>query len=319
MPEFSNAAGCVIEDDYVYLARRFDEFDPSVPFTRMSFYDGQDTRIPWKAHDLNSRTVSVCVWRNGPVASRLYVALSDEGDVELIGPSNQPHVVEHITGAGMSHSGSRQQGSMTRIRQIGGSLYACGSGYLTFRRTAAGWSEITGTGEELATVFQGYLDLNGHGEESIFAVGPDSSSTSCISFYNGMAWHKILQGHPDKLTSVIPSKSGAVYIAGWNSLLRGTVGLGFRVVATKERLLVTDMAEFQGKLYLATSNGLYELGQDDKLSRVLSRLLPELSVVSRVDSTDSVLWAFGPKDIAVFDGASWVRIADPDNAQIGKP
>ena len=312
MEEFSNMAGCAIEPDFIYLARRYDAYDVSVPFTRMSFHDQQDQVAPWRAHDLKWRTVSVCVWRGGLDFLRLYVALSTEGDVELTGPLGNPTILERIAGAGMAGPDARKQGFMARIRQVGESLYACGSGYLTFRRNGAGWIELSGPRDQDATILQGYLDINGHGENEVFAVGPDSSSTSRVSVYDGATWHSLLDGHPDTLTSIAVSRNGGVFIGGWNGLLHVNSRSEISTVLRQENVLISDMVEYGSQLYLATTNGLYVLQSQAVLARVETGHPSDGAMVSHLDNVGGVLWAFGPKVIISFDGTTWTHVPDPD-------
>lgn len=45
-------------------------------------------------------------------------------------------------------------------------------------------------------------------------------------------------------------------------------------------------------------------------------LKPELQDTHQLEAKDGVLWSFGFKDLACFDGRNWTRIDHPDNPPI---
>ena len=317
MPELTTVAGCAIEHDLIYLAQMTDEVGFDAEVSRMSFYDPQNVGAAWLAHDLRWKTVSVCVWKNSPWAKRVYVALSNEGDVEMIGPSQKPEIVEHIPGAGLNRPWSLQKGPMMRIRQIGSCLYACGSGFLVFKRDQHGWGDT----HKSAADSMFFYDINGHDENSIYAAGPNGFSTSKITHFNGSEWIDLITNSPGSLTSIRPSSSGGVYIGGSNGVLvYGDDTTHFYYAAkSKMNLYIIDLAELDGCLYIAATSGLFQLTKVGReIEPVITGLEPEMTDVSRLDTVDGVLWVFGSKDLAFFNGSTWTRVHDPENPRLGR-
>ena len=72
--------------------------------------------------DIAEKIVSVCVWRSYPYAKRLYVALSQDGVVDMVGPSGVPHITEVIQNAGLEKPWSGDHGYLNAIREIGSCL-----------------------------------------------------------------------------------------------------------------------------------------------------------------------------------------------------
>ena len=68
---------------------------------------------------------------------------------------------------------------------------------------------------------------------------------------------------------------------------------------------------FQGKIYLASLNGLFVL-DDGHISTIKTGLTPEIKGY-RLHANDGVLWSFGVDDLAFFDGNNWQRVIHPDN------
>ena len=77
------------------------------------------------------------------------------------------------------------------------------------------------------------------------------------------------------------------------------------------------MELFGDKLFLASSLGLftYDAAQK-KIERYVTTLTPDLQDTHILEAKDSVLWSFGFKDLAYFDGKRWTRVDHPDNPPI---
>lgn len=94
------STGCAIEKDYIYIAAKPDKLDDEDEFTRLFFFDAQNTARPWVHHDLNGwDVVSVCVAVVDGGKSREYCALSKQGDIEFMWVSGKR--IERIEGAGL--------------------------------------------------------------------------------------------------------------------------------------------------------------------------------------------------------------------------
>lgn len=323
MPQLSIIDACAIERDFAYLAQMIDDYSFDAEFSRMTFYDAQSS-TPWVAHDLDWKTVSVCVWSVSQYGPRVYVALSTEGDIEILGPGGQPQIVEHIPGAGLNRPWSQKKGLMVRVRQIGTMLYACGSGYSVYNRDQDGWKEMPSSLDMHASAADSrfFYDVNGYDQKSLCAVGPNGSSRSRVASFDGTQWRDVDDDIPGTLTVVALSTRGGYYIGGSRGLLLyGELGSKFEVagVSTTNRGNTLGMVEYKGILYIACNDGLCSIASLGRtITPVETGLLPKLSDVGRLSVAGDVLWSFGAKDIAFFDGASWTRVHDPENPRIGR-
>jgi hypothetical protein len=318
--------GCVIERDYVYMAMRSDELDIGVDFSHLTYYDGSNLQKQWGAHDVPWYAIAVSVWTNGPLGPRVYVAMSQQGDVEITGPNRKPYIVEHIPGTGLTRSWSQGRGTMFRLRQIGSHIYACGSGFGVFRRDSRGWTDLTPKNIDFSDSIDGMIiDVNGANENQIYAVGIVGRNRSSIDYFNGSEWKLVDQNARGALVSICPSQNGGVYIGGSDgTFLYGDHISGFQparfftgeisidsAVYTGE-ISIGSMAEFQDRVFLTTNVGLFvTFGPGHPLTPAVVDLTPPLEEVIWLEARDGVLWAFGTKDLAVFDGKSWTRIRCP--------
>lgn len=316
MVKLTNTCGCVIERDFLYISQILDSNEPYDEFSRLSFYDSLSA-TPWLAHDLGWRIMSVCVWQDSPFGGRVYVALSNQGDVELVGPSSKPHVKEHIPGSGLSHPSSRKKGFMNNIRQVGKRLYACGGGFSVFVRDEHFWKDISSTEDHSASMSDGqtYFDLKGNNEQSIYAVGIDGVNSNRISFFDGDDWSVVDSKIGGLLTSLEVSQSGTVYVGGSDGrLFFGDVNKGFTISGLlSSRSVVISIVEFEGYLYIASSSGLFRTrGAGRPIEDVDTNLRPKPIDVRNLSVGDGVLWVFCGKDLICFDGERWTRLIDPD-------
>lgn len=294
-------AGCVIEHDYVYVAAKADGLDPlTTDFTRMFFLD----RGEWVHHDLPWDVKSVCVRRAHE--PRQYAALSLQGDVELQFVGGQE--LERIPGAGTRDG----EGALSQVREVGGHLVACGFSGQVYVRGSAGWAPLGGglaalgadTGEIHLT------DLDGTGLDDLYAVGFHGR----IFHFDGRAWSELASPTRAHLECVRVD-GDRVFIAGNDGTVLEGDRRGFRALPTEgftEHLW--GLARFQGRTYVAHLGGLrvhdgtawspVDLGLADSG-------LPEDGY--RLDAADGVLWSFGPKRVACFDGRTWTAFPHPDN------
>lgn len=324
--ELTMVAGAVIEADYVYIAQYLDKFRriwDEIEYSRISMVDLSDKATPWMAHDLSFKVVSVCVWRHYPGAKRLYVAMSDQGQLEMAGPGGNPIINEVIPGSGLSKPWSDRHGYMNSIRQIGTSLYACGGARQVYRRTEpGGWQPIHGpilvdimvNGRAEMDRIRHFHDVNGASESDIYAVGLRSD----IFHFDGTQWHQLACPIRADLFRIDASDAGDILIVGRDGVvLRGNHHSGFRQVSNLGQQYFTDVARYRDRIYLASSRGLFELDpRTEDIRACDTGLDPEIADCHRLDAHDGVLWSFGNKDLAWHDGQAWHREQHPDNPPI---
>ncbi len=296
--------GCVIEHDYVYVAAKADALDPmEYDFSRMFFND----RGEWVYHDLEWDVKSVCVQR--AAEPRSYVAMSLQGDIEyqVVGGSR----MEKIPGAGTLDGG----GAMSEIREIGGVLMACGFEGQVYWRSPKGWQMLGGGLAQFAKKdWPVHLtSIDGSSFDDVIAVGFHGR----IFHFNGKDWSEMDSPTNVHLERVRVVDEGRHILICCNN---GTVLQGDRhglAVAPIDGFKghLWGIALYQGKVYVAHLGGLMVFDGkawapvDMALDKSLG--LPEDGY--RLDAHDGVLWSFGPKRVACFDGKTWTAFPHPDN------
>lgn len=320
-------SACAIERDYVYIAAKPDVIDSEDSFTRLFFFDQQHAATPWLHHDLPDwAVVSTCVLPKSTSSRRMYCALSEQGDVEITWPGGRS--VEAIEGAGLRSMAQPIYGYVKAIREIDGSLYVCGSGGQVYKRVENRWTHIAETLKAPATAAQPgaatidkdfgkheFSDIDGYSSSDIYVVGGDGD----IFHFDGTDWDRCDTPNDEILTAVACGSGGEVWVCGFNgTLLRGNFAEGFKECSRyDDNMIFSSIALFNETPYLASGEGLFFFNKEQqKISKVSTRLRPEIVDANAVVANDGVLWSFGYKDLAYFDGSSWTRVDHPDNPSI---
>jgi hypothetical protein len=324
-------AGAVIEADYVYIAQYFDRYQEDwddLEMTRLSQVDVANSQHSWGAHDRPWKIIAVCVWRNVDQQKRLYVALAAEGDVEIMGPGGTPMIVEHINGAGLFRPWSKQLGYLNQIRQIGNSLFACGGANQVYMREQDDeWKMISEdilvdpnlihTRDDPMAGIRFISDVNGLSEDAVYTAGENGE----VYFYDGENWLYVNTDTDAPLLRIAIIDPNDIFICGADGiLLRGNKENGFRSVwPLEEKPYFTGIEYYNSIIWLAsTRRGIYTF--DPKTGRAelyQTEMYPEFVDPHRLEAKDGVLWCFGFKDLAYFDGHVWTRVHHPDNPRIG--
>jgi len=295
--------GCVIEHDYVYVASKADNLDPmEYDFSRMFFND----RGEWVYHDLEWDVKSVCVQRTRE--PRCCVALSMQGDVEyqFVGGSR----IEKIPNAGTFDG----EGAMTQIREIGDTLVACGYDGQVYWRSPSGWQPLAGGLAHLATEDRPvHLNsIDGSSMNAIYAVGFHGR----IFHFNGKVWSEMDSPTNVHLERVRVVEGEHIVICGnHGTVLQGDrKGLAVAPIdGFAEHLWGIEL--YKGKVYVAHLGGLmvYDGKGWAPVNMNLNKSLRLPDDGYRLDAYDGVLWSFGPKRVAFFDGKAWTAMPHPDN------
>ena len=314
--------GCVVEDDYIYVATQLEDLNPrDYAHTRMVVYEGRRSKAdhPWFYHDLECNIVSVCVKKATQSEGRRLCALSKEGEIEIYSNLTGTGSMEKIKDAGlrlMGYQGGGVTGYVTHIREIGGHLYVCGASGQVYRRQYGGWgwdhfddglfSPLTDPQVDMVNTFN---CIDGNGERDLYVVGDDG-----VAFHHdGRQWRRLDTGTDEHLLWVRCYGPGEVYICGKNGvLLKGSARGGFTdVSALTDNHTWWCLSKFKDQVYLAASAGLYAW-DGQSIKPVRSGLEPEIETY-RLDCDDKALWSFGAKDLTFFNGQHWQRIHHPDN------
>jgi hypothetical protein len=292
--------GCVKDFDYVYISSKLksikqDERD----FSRLVFYKAPR----WGKHDLSWNVQSVCYF---PERNTLH-ALSDQGDVDTRGVGVASS--EKIKDAGTYLTG--ELGAVVQIRKIGRHLYVCGYQGQVYRREEGGWVHFDDglLDREIEVSALHLLSIDGTSDEDIYVVGMRGR----VCHFDGSRWAELVSPTNVHLHRVRCVSRDEVYICGKSGVFLKKTPQGF------EDHSVPDLDEdfwgiehYKGKVYLATLSGLYEF-DGSSVEPVDTGLEPPIAGY-RLDARDGVLWSFGVDDLAWYDGSSWTRVVDPDNA-----
>ncbi|NHZ66674.1 hypothetical protein [Massilia genomosp. 1] len=325
-------AGCVIEKDYVYLAAKLDSLDIEDAYTRIFIFDGAKGDSNWVLHDLADWEV-VSVGVASSVTPRLYCSLSKDGNVRLEYVGGE--LVEEIVDAGLSTGDVDKYGYVSKIREIGNHLYVCGLSGQVYRREGGIWKHFdenllrpvidfaqrierinSGDMSDFDSLFDDALalnDVNGIDESDIYTVG-DSGK---IFHFDGKDWSQVECGIDEILLCIKCVSRDEVWICGYNgALLKGNWKKGFvDVSGVDDNDVYSSVEVFKDVVYLASETGL-SIFNGNKIQRLKTGLVPEIFDGNLLESKDGVLWSFGFKDIAFYDGTEWTRVPFPDNPPI---
>lgn len=210
-----------------------------------------------------------------------------------------------------SERGPNYSETLRCTRVIAGKVYAAGMARQVYRRekrnTWVAMDDGVYVPRGKRKIAVGFLDIDGFGPESIYAVG-----------YKGEIWHYTGKWKQEDsptnvaLTRAIPLESGELVVVG----LAGTI---LRGVAGKWRQIEHDTTEddfwggmeFKGKVYLATSDGLFTL-TGDQLKPVKLTGVKGSKTTMFLHAGDGVIWSVGAKDIfRSEDGVRWERVPSP--------
>lgn len=326
--------GCVFEKDFIYVAAILDSMHREDHHTRIFVFDDQEIEDKWVHRDLPDwRVTSVCIRSATSTRPRMACALSENGDVEMTFVDGE--VIEKIPDAGLLDDNNPGYGYVRTIREIGTRLYVCGLSGQVYRRDEQGWShfdqgllqpvdDIDKAVDALKTGDDGFLDdifdsimslsdINGLNESDIYTVGDKGR----IYHHDGNAWSQISSPVDENLVRIKCVSEKEVWICGGNgALLLGNWRDGFKDVSSvDDNDLFLSVEKYQGIIYVAADSGLFSF-DGKKIRPLKSGLKPELKDSHILEVKDGVLWSFGYKDLAWFDGKQWTRVPHPDNGPI---
>lgn len=294
--------GCVLDLDYIYVATKLDTLDLELyTHTRLFyFYNGQ-----WYRHDRNWDIKSVCVYHNRD--RRESCALSIQGDVEFQWAGGGERI-EKIIGAGTLDG----RGAMMQIKEVGGSLLACGYGGQIYERRESGWNDIA---EGLRALDGGkkaldICSIDGESSHDLYAVGFGGR----IFHRKGEFWSELDSPTTENLERVVWHE-GRMYACGKSGVVVMGDSSGFTCIPPgEEGDDFWGITVFDGVVYLSALSGVYMV-KGSKIVKVDMSLSTNAGSY-RIDSCEGALWSFGSKNILCFDGKKWERITHPDNSDI---
>ena len=328
-------AGCLIEPDLPLFAETLDAFPGNGAIS--TYAPRIRPGSPWRSQLMEGWPL-VSVVSHAP--SGLRCALSSEGQVNLYGPGGQPDHTFQVPEAGVFGEAATGLGYVNRIRAVGDQLLVCGQSRQVWRFEWDGadlaggrWVDFAGPmrqppmpdppddaeGDALDRWLDendaiDFVDIDGSGPADIYAIGDEAWH------WNGRRWQPLALPTDEPLAAIQVIGRDDVLMAGHNgTLLRGNARSGFTDLSTvDDNQNFTGLAWFSGRLYLASNLGLF--AWDPATRRITPQrtgLKPELQDTHQLEAKDGVLWSFGFKDLAYFDGRTWTRVHHPDNPRIG--
>jgi hypothetical protein len=206
-----------------------------------------------------------------------------------------------------SKEGPPHRGMLRDMRLIGKHFYAAGMGRQVYKRAAPGkW--IRADGGVLAPRGKakglGFESIDGFTEESILAVGWRGE----IWHFDGRRWQQEASPTNVILNRVLCAPDGNAYVCGQAGVLvRGKPGKWELVEHDVTEDNFWGMTWFQGRLWLATLDGLYRLADAGRLEPVSMGEGDPLTC-GWLDANDGVLWSIGAEDLAFYDGEVWTEV-----------
>lgn len=318
------------EGDFVYRFLNF-KLEPEHAFSFMETAPGFVNRAlsifskksDWVSVDFNGKAWEVDVddlvkWPGYHIhQTDPYEVINSEEKSKRRRAINAP---EGLTGGWLSY--------ISELKEINGSIYACGGIRKVLKRESYDkWVDITLQKDhpqlrqeiidtiensDKAGGYSSFRDVDGFNEKDIYACG---SGGDCWHF-DGVDWRRMDIPTNQELNKVVCAGDGLVYIASRDGKILKGRGK-YREEGEHWELLKSDIKAldgqpfegatwFQGKLYVSTSYGLYELS-DEKLLRVDFGDEHQFSF-KNVKSNSRYLFSFGPDNILVFDGSNWQTV-----------
>lgn len=293
--------------------------------------EGGATKWVWNDYDW----LVVSVESHGPTRC----ILSREGQVNLYGPGGKPDHTYQIPEAGVFVETANDLGYVNRIRAVGDALLVCGQSRQVYRFEWDGKNLATGQWVDMAgsmrqspmseppddadeEAFDAWLDandaidfadINGPTPDDLYAVGDETWH------WDGKTWHQLELPTDEPLAAIKVISTDEIALVGHNgTLLWGNARDGFKDLSSvDDNQNFTSVEWFEGRLFLASNLGLFTYDPSTRrIARYATGLKPELQDAHQLEAKDGVLWSFGFKDLAYFDGKTWTRVDHPDNPAI---
>jgi hypothetical protein len=317
--------GRAMTSDFVCVSAAMDLLPPQERYTRVVTYDEAADHL-WSFHEEEDIVVAIAILTASSSGLRCFVTLSQDGEVAFM--DDEYPESEQVLGAGLWNSSARGWGYMSCLKQIGQHLYAAGGAGQVYRRLGPDqWVHMDDGLLQAPDVSERLLPraIDGPHESAIYLLGSVSAAglPPFLCFWNGQHWTRLpLPEVAERLTGIHVESESRIWLCGANgTLLLGNDADGFKSLSTvDDNQLFLSVTLFQGRAYLGSNLGLfvYDPAQPSSgIQPVITGLTPELQDAHQLRAKDGVLWSFGFKDLACFDGKQWTRIDHPDNPRIG--
>ncbi len=258
----------------------------------------------WGKTDLDFQCKSLTYLNNPAQNYRGWWILGRNGEVQELSTAGQRK--ELIEGAGLNFS--KPYGYLEAIKNINGSLYACGYGRQVYQRQGDEWHSIA-DGILTRDSARGFFDIDGLSGNSLYAVGWQGE----IYFYDGATWHADESPTNAHLAGVKCLPDGQVWICGNRGVvMHGAFGNWQMVDSNGLEKNWYSIEIFQGTPYLAGNNFLAKI-ENNQIVPVDTGLGRQVTT-HRLHANEGTLWSIGEADILAFDGQGWTELHHGDNA-----
>jgi hypothetical protein len=317
IPTLTFSGGAVVDKDLAYLFASCDD-EPDEDITRQCYFE--PSKREWGAWD-DTKAIVTSIIRVHEAENYDMYWLTEEGQVGRTG-DDEYLLYERIKGSGVHNETAINLGYLNRLRYLHGTLFAIGNSGQVYRRLGVdqwehmdvGLLQSPITADRPSREMIDLNDIGGPAANDLYACGDYRN----LWHWNGTIWTQIeLADYISHLQEICVVSADEIYVCGYNGcLLKGNVRDGFKDVSAHDvNVAFLSVHRFNDQLFLASAEGLHIY--DGKTIKVYAtRLKPELQDAHQLDSADGVLWSFGYKDLAYFDGKTWTRVDHPDNPPI---
>lgn len=294
---------CAVETREVFYFVALQDWDDSKP---RPFEDELQTRLTrlgmhgdpqWRTTKLDGFSGLMVCGQTFPESACIGV---DRG-AQVCNKAQGPLEIEsNIPGGGGQ---GPKRGAVTRVKQINGWIYGCGSARSLFKRVDRNlWVEV-GPLPPMKKGQSGFNDFDAFSETDIYAAGGKGD----VWHYDGKAWHAVPFPSNMWIESVCCGQDGYVYIGAqsgsvfrgrnneWKLIHKGDLSLPFK-----------DMVWFGDRVYATNDYGLWEI-KDGVVHR--SEAPIEITNCSgNLSVGDGVMLLAGHYGAALHDGTGWTRL-----------
>lgn len=304
----------------------------SGPYSRFYRYD----KGRWLCVEVEAAIADLLILGDlGPKEEDL-VVLGTEGEVWFVGSQTR---TEHIPNV----KDGEFLGSLTRLRRSGGILFALGFGGYSYRRHGNAWVNddqgLAGfeppfsrkrkvdageymDGNDIVTLANGDQYLCGAvatARPALFWRPAGTRRWQWLGYaiddpsYDYMVPITLLVEEPD--TVWVAVNEGAMF--------KGNAATGFRIVSefaqrpawAGDRVWFDNAVFYRGEIYAGSNFGAFRLRSDGSWDYVGPNIPPKEGEFpyggGSLGVSGDILWTFGPRDVARFDGREWQRVPMP--------
>lgn len=287
--------GTIRYNDLLYFSVQDDANDIS---TYPHFFPTVLDQGRWSRVDgLNWIAVDMSVCRH-PLEQM--IAIGEDGQVICLGSAKES--LEQISCS--NQTPLERGGPLRSVRGIGKKAYAAGMKRQVYRRDdEKKWVSIDDGVYETGKPVCGFEAIDGFNEDDIYGVGWEGE----IWHYNGAEWSRKDSPTNLILTDVCCADNGCVYICGQVGTLIVGCDNHWSIIDTDMKEHFWSVKWYKGQLYASSYSGIYTL-IDGNLTRInFVEDIPK--TFYQIATGDDIMCSIGGKDIMLFDGEHWSRIA----------